>query len=55
MIIMVGYPASGKSSYVKNIILPKSYVHVNRDTLKTQSKCLSTAEGALQNGDSVRI
>lgn len=53
MIIMIGFPASGKSSFVKNTILPKGHVHINRDTLKTPQKCLSTTDNALQNGDSV--
>lgn len=51
---MVGFPASGKSSFVQNVIVPKGYVRVNRDTLKTQSKCLSVAANALQNQESVR-
>jgi len=53
MVIMVGYPGSGKSSYVKATILPKGFTHVNRDTLKTQAKCLSVAENALKNGENV--
>jgi bifunctional polynucleotide phosphatase/kinase len=55
MIVMVGCPASGKSSYVKNVIVPKGYAYVNRDTLKTPAKCLSAAENALQNKQSVRF
>lgn len=54
MIIMVGYPGSGKSSYVKNVILPRNFRHVNRDTLKTPAKCLQVAESALQSNESVR-
>lgn len=53
MIIMIGCPGSGKSSFVKSEILHKGYVHVNRDTLKTAAKCISTAEEALQSGKSV--
>ena len=39
MIIMVGTPASGKSTFVKKYLLPHGYAHVNRDTLKTPEKC----------------
>ena len=53
MIIMVGFPGSGKSSFVKSVLLPKSYTHVNRDTLKTMAKCISAAEIALRDGEKV--
>ncbi|CAG7733061.1 unnamed protein product [Allacma fusca] len=55
MIIMVGYPGSGKSEFVKSVLLPKAYVHINRDTLKTAAKCRSVAESALESGMSVVI
>lgn len=55
MIIMIGCPGSGKSSFVKSDVLPKGYIHVNRDTLKTAAKCMSVAEEALQSGNSVRL
>ncbi|ODM99691.1 Bifunctional polynucleotide phosphatase/kinase [Orchesella cincta] len=55
MIIMVGFPGSGKSSFVKSQILTRSYVHVNRDTLKTAAKCLSVADEALKSGKSVVV
>ena len=40
LIIMVGPPASGKSTFAKNFLIPFNYIHVNRDTLQTQDKCL---------------
>lgn len=55
MIVMVGCPGSGKSSFVKSDIIPKDYTHVNRDTLKTAAKCMSVAEDALQSGKSVSL
>lgn len=54
MIILIGYPGSGKSSIVKNMLEPRGYVHINRDTLKTQAKCLSTTGKTLEDGQSVR-
>jgi bifunctional polynucleotide phosphatase/kinase len=53
MVIMVGYPGSGKSTFVKKYL--PNYVYVNRDTLKTKAKCLSAAEKALVQGRSVVI
>jgi bifunctional polynucleotide phosphatase/kinase len=55
MIINVGLPASGKSSFTKKYILPHNYEYVNRDTLKTPKKCLAVAETALKNNKSVVI
>jgi bifunctional polynucleotide phosphatase/kinase len=40
MVILVGPPASGKSTFGKKYLLPHNYVHVNRDTLGTVKKCL---------------
>jgi bifunctional polynucleotide phosphatase/kinase len=51
MVIMVGYPASGKSTFAKNL----NYTYVNRDTLKTKVKCLKVAKQAIEDGQSVVI
>lgn len=40
MVIMVGPAASGKSTFVKKYFVPHGYVHINRDTLNTASKCI---------------
>lgn len=55
MVVMIGPPASGKSTFTKKYFLPNGYVHINRDTLKTQEKCLKEAETALKSGKSVVI
>ena len=56
MIIMVGYPGSGKSFYTNNCILVnKQYVHINQDTLKTPSKCIKLCETGLKEKNSVVI
>jgi len=61
MILMVGFPASGKS-YLSKDIKQKAmtlknicYVIINRDTLKTPEKCLKKTEETLQNNISVII
>jgi len=53
MVLMVGAPGSGKSTFCVNY-LPK-YVRVNRDTLKTKEKCYKVADEALSQGKSVVI
>ncbi len=55
MILMIGPPASGKSTFTKKHLVPHNYVHINRDLLKTQEKCLKEAEDALKKGQSVCI
>ena len=49
MVLMYGLPASGKSSFVRDNILPHDYVYVNQDTLKTEKKCIELAKEAIEN------
>jgi len=55
MIILVGHPGCGKSTFSQKYLVPKGYAYVNRDTLKTPAKCLAAAESALSSGKSVVI
>ena len=56
MIILIGPPASGKSTFTKNFLIPFGYVHINRDTLLTQQKCIeATREALINQGRSVVI
>jgi len=55
MIIIVGAPSSGKSSFSKKYLIPNGYVHVNQDLMKTPAKCHQAANEALENKKSVVI
>jgi len=60
MIIMVGYPGSGKSTISKSIqengLLNNIYYHIiNRDTLKTNEKCIKEMEKNIKLNYSIII
>lgn len=48
VVVCVGFPASGKSFFSKNYLVPKGYVHVNRDILGTWQKCVMLCEDSLK-------
>jgi len=43
IIIMVGYPGSGKSTIAKNICINKNYIHIAGDIYKISSKMIKSA------------
>lgn len=49
--IMVGFPASGKSTFVKNKL--PTHVHISGDVLKTMPKMIQAAKVALTHGSVV--
>lgn len=49
VIIMVGGPGSGKSSFSRNELETKGYLLINRDKLGTWQKCVSALESALRD------
>ena len=53
MVLLVGPPASGKSTLATSWL--DSHVRINRDTLKTQAKCLKACREALGRGESVVV
>lgn len=55
VIVAVGFPASGKSTFFQTHIIPKGYVYVNRDTMGTWQKCVAACERALKEGRSVAV
>ncbi|KAI8609655.1 aspartic peptidase domain-containing protein [Chytriomyces sp. MP71] len=50
VILLVGAPASGKTSFSAKHLLPHGYVHINQDTLKDRKKCLAAMVDALKAG-----
>lgn len=55
MIVFVGMPGVGKTTYYHKVLEPLGYVHVNQDTLGSKSKCLTTTRKVCQNKKCVAI
>lgn len=55
VVVLVGYPASGKSHFAKEYLVSKHYSHINRDTLKSWQKCVEECKKALEHGRSAVI
>lgn len=55
MIVMVGMPASGKSTLAKEISSKFGHEYINQDTLKTKIRCIKAAKVALSKGKSIII
>ncbi|WWC72602.1 polynucleotide kinase 3'-phosphatase [Kwoniella pini CBS 10737] len=55
IVLFVGPPASGKSSFFRKHFAPEGYEHINQDLLGTRDRCLRVAEGFLTEGKKVVI
>ncbi|CAF0732418.1 unnamed protein product [Brachionus calyciflorus] len=55
LVLLLGPPASGKSTFFKRYLQKHNYIHINRDILQTQEKCMKAAEAGLKEGKSVCI
>lgn len=55
IVVFVGTPAAGKSSFFRTFLQPLGYVRINQDKLGTRQKCLHAAEAELRDGRSVCI
>jgi len=52
MILLVGPPSSGKTTFYRRCFQPFGYLHINRDTLKSKDKCLALATDLWKAGRS---
>ena len=52
IVLFVGFPALGKTSFYTKHFSPAGYVHVNQDTLRTRDKCIKAVEETLKDGKS---
>ena len=55
MIVFVGMPGVGKTTYYSTYLKPLNYHHVNQDTLGSKAKCLRVTRDACQKGQCVAI
>ena len=55
VVIFVGCPGSGKSTFYTKHMKPKGYIHVNRDTLGSWQKCVTECSRILSAGKSVVV
>ncbi|TAQ85076.1 hypothetical protein B7494_g6595 [Chlorociboria aeruginascens] len=55
IILFVGSPGAGKSSFYWRQLQPLGYERINQDTLKSRDKCLKVAGKLLEEGKSVAI
>ncbi|CCD16756.1 unnamed protein product [Trypanosoma congolense IL3000] len=55
MILFVGYPSCGKTTFFERFLKPHGYVHVNRDKLQTKERCISEATKSWNEGKSVVV
>ncbi|RKO91403.1 polynucleotide kinase 3 phosphatase-domain-containing protein [Blyttiomyces helicus] len=55
LVILTGFPASGKSSFARRFLGEKGYAIVNQDTLKTRPKCIAATKNFLLEGKNVVV
>jgi bifunctional polynucleotide phosphatase/kinase len=55
MIVFVGMPGTGKTSFYSKDLQPRGFIHINQDILKTKAKVLKTIKTTCQQGLSMVI
>ncbi|KAF9532384.1 polynucleotide kinase 3 phosphatase-domain-containing protein [Crepidotus variabilis] len=55
VVLFIGYPCLGKSTFYRQHFQPAGYVHINQDTLKTREKCVKAVEAAIKERKSCVI
>ncbi|KAG7452953.1 PNK3P-domain-containing protein [Guyanagaster necrorhizus] len=52
LVLFVGYPCLGKTSFFRRYFEPAGYIHTNQDTLGSRPKCIAAVKAALDEGKS---
>ncbi len=55
IVLFIGPPAAGKSTFYRRYLETLGYERVNQDTLKTRDRCLKVAEEFLEKGQSICV
>nr|XP_045747930.1 bifunctional polynucleotide phosphatase/kinase isoform X2 [Mirounga angustirostris] len=55
VVVAVGFPGAGKSTFLQEHLVSAGYVHVNRDTLGSWQRCVTMCETALKQRKRVVI
>lgn len=55
ILLFVGFPGSGKSTFFSKTLKPLGYERVNQDILKSREKCIKYAAEYLSDGKSVAV
>ncbi|XP_006274927.2 bifunctional polynucleotide phosphatase/kinase isoform X1 [Alligator mississippiensis] len=55
LVVAVGFPAAGKSTFLKRHLVPAGYAYANRDTLGSWQKCVAACTAALRQGKSAAV
>ncbi|KAM3823815.1 bifunctional polynucleotide phosphatase/kinase isoform 1-T2 [Vipera latastei] len=55
LVVAVGFPAAGKSTFLKRHLVSAGYAYINQDTLGSWKKCVTLCETSLQAGKSAVV
>ncbi|NXN98721.1 PNKP kinase, partial [Rhinopomastus cyanomelas] len=55
VVVAVGYPGAGKSTFLKTHFVPAGYEYINRDSLGSWQRCVAACEAALARGRPVVV
>ena len=55
VILFVGSPAAGKSTFYRDHLLPMGYACINQDTLKTRDRCITEASTLLTQNTPIAV